>query len=162
MVIVSAEQDFELWEGERIRRLPVEIQEIARRKLRMLNNSQNVSDLMIPPSKKQAELLPALIAFPDMVLGAGTAEYNFTSLEDFEKLYPTLGMGPKNYGWYQSKLHSAAKDIYNAGGKKVLKKLWEALKKHQEKMTDEEFTNMLEKDVHSSVADVYLKWNKTD
>lgn len=29
-------------------------------------------------------------------------------------------------------------------------------------MTDEEFTNMLEKDVHSSVADVYLKWNKTD
>lgn len=81
-------------------------------------------------AEKQAELLPALIAFPDMVLGAGTAEYNFTSLEDFEKLYPTLGMGPKNYGWYQSKLHSAAKDIYNAGGKKVLKKLWEALKKH--------------------------------
>ncbi|MDO8993052.1 MAG: type II toxin-antitoxin system RelE/ParE family toxin [Daejeonella sp.] len=46
----------ELWEGERIRGLPVKIQEIARRKLRMLNNSQNVSDLMIPPSNRLEKL----------------------------------------------------------------------------------------------------------
>lgn len=113
-------------------------------------------------AEKQPERLPALEAFPNMVLSAGTSEYKFTSLEDFEKLYPTLGMGPKNYGWYQSKLHSAAKDIYNAGGKKVMKQLWNALKTHQEKMTDEEFTNMLKKEVHPSVANVYLEWNKTD
>jgi hypothetical protein len=81
-------------------------------------------------SGKQPQLLPALEAFPNMVVGAGMAEYKFTSLEDFEKLYPTMGMGPKNYGWYQCKLHLAAKDIYNTGGKKVLKKLWKALKKH--------------------------------
>jgi hypothetical protein len=112
-------------------------------------------------AEKQPELLPALETFPNMVVGAGTAEYKFTSLEDFEALYETLGMGPKNYGWYQSKLHSAAKDIYNAGGKKVLKKLWTALKKHQEEMTDEEFTSMLKKEVHPSVANVYLNWNKT-
>ena len=110
-------------------------------------------------AEKQPELLPALEAFPNMVVGGGTADYKFTSLEDFEKLYATLGMGPKNYGWYQCKLHSAAKDIYNAGGKKVLKKLWKALKKHQEKMTDEEFVSMLKK-VHPAVADIYLKWNK--
>lgn len=113
-------------------------------------------------AEKQPELLPALETFPNMVLGGGTAEYKFTSLEDFEKLYPTLGMGPKNYGWYQSKLHSAAKDIYNAGGKKVIKKLWKALKKHQEEMTDQEFINMLKKEVHPSVANVYFNWNKTD
>jgi len=45
-----------IWEGERIRGLPVEIQEIARRKLRMLNNSQNVSDLMVPPSNRLEKL----------------------------------------------------------------------------------------------------------
>ncbi|MEO6612755.1 MAG: hypothetical protein ABIT05_11740 [Chitinophagaceae bacterium] len=110
-------------------------------------------------AEKQPELLPALEAFPNMVVAGGTAEYKFTSLEDFEKLYATMGMGPKNYGWYQCKFHSAAKDIYNAGGKKVLKKLWKALKKHQEKMTDEEFANMLKKKVHPSVANVYLQWN---
>ena len=111
-------------------------------------------------AEKQPELLPALEAFPNMVVGAGTADYKFTSLEDFEKLYATMGMGPKNYGWYQCKLHTAAKDIYNAGGKTVLNKLWQALKKHQDKMSDEEFVNMLEKDVHPSVADVYLHWDK--
>ncbi len=112
-------------------------------------------------AEKQPELLPALETFPNMVLRAGTAEYKFTSLEDFEKLYATLGMGPRNYGWYQCKLHSAAKDIYNAGGKGVLKKLWKALKIHQEKMTDEEFTRMLKNEVHPSVANVFLEWNKT-
>jgi hypothetical protein len=71
-----------------------------------------------------------------------------------------MGMGPKNYGWYQCKLHSAAKDIYDAGGKTVLKRLWQALKNHHEKMTDEELVTMLKKEVHSSVADVYLNWNK--
>ncbi len=111
-------------------------------------------------AEKQPELLPALETFPDMVVKAGSAEHKFTSLGDFEELYPTLGMGPKNYGWYQCNLHSAAKDIYNAGGKKVLKKLWKALKKHLEEMTDEEFISMLKKEVHPSVANVYLNWNK--
>lgn len=113
-------------------------------------------------AEKQPQLLPALETFPNMVVGSSTAAYKFTSLEDFEKLYETLGMGPKNYGWYQSKLHSAAKDIYNAGGKKVMKKLWKALKKHQEEMTDEEFTTMLKKEVHPSIANVFLEWNKTN
>ncbi len=111
-------------------------------------------------AENRPDLLPALETFPDMVVGAGSAEYEFTSLEDFERLYVTLGMGPKNYGWYQSKFHSAAKDIYNAGGKHVGIKLWKALKQHQEVMTDEEFAEMLKNEVHISVANVYLKWNK--
>ena len=104
-------------------------------------------------------LLPALEAFPNMVVLKGASDYKFTSLEDFERLYATLGMGPKNYGWYQCKLHSAAKDIYNAGGKMVLKNLWKALEKHQEVLTDEEFAAMLKKEVHPSVANVFLNWN---
>jgi proteic killer suppression protein len=45
-----------IWEGERVKGLPTEIQEIARRKLRMLNNSQNMKDLMIPPSNRLEKL----------------------------------------------------------------------------------------------------------
>ncbi len=109
-------------------------------------------------AEKQPERLSALEAFPNMVVAGGTSEYKFTTLEDFEKLYVTLGMGPRNYGWYQCKFHSAAKDIYNTGGKNVLKQLWTALKLHQENLTDEEFVTMLKKEVHPSVANVYLNW----
>lgn len=45
-----------IWEGEKIKGWPSELQEIARRKLRMLNNSQNIADLMIPPSNKLEKL----------------------------------------------------------------------------------------------------------
>jgi proteic killer suppression protein len=42
--------------GESVRNIPLEIQEIGRRKLRMLNNSQNITDLKIPPSNRLAKL----------------------------------------------------------------------------------------------------------
>jgi proteic killer suppression protein len=45
-----------IWEGERVKGFPTEIQEIARRKLRMLNNSQDLTDLMIPPSNRLEKL----------------------------------------------------------------------------------------------------------
>lgn len=45
-----------VWDGIRVKTLPVEIQEIARRKLRMLNNSQNVVDLRIPPANRLEKL----------------------------------------------------------------------------------------------------------
>ena len=45
-----------IWKGERVGGLSREIQEIARRKLRMLNNSQNLADLKIPPSNRLEKL----------------------------------------------------------------------------------------------------------
>ena len=45
-----------IWNGERIKALSTEIQEIGRRKLRMLNNSQNLADLTIPPSNRLEKL----------------------------------------------------------------------------------------------------------
>ncbi|MFA6572384.1 MAG: type II toxin-antitoxin system RelE/ParE family toxin [Bacteroidota bacterium] len=45
-----------IWDGERVRRIPIEIQNIGRRKLRMLNNSQNIADLRIPPSNRLEKL----------------------------------------------------------------------------------------------------------
>lgn len=45
-----------IWNGDRVKNLPHEIQQIGRRKLRMLNNSQNLMDLRIPPSNKLEKL----------------------------------------------------------------------------------------------------------
>ena len=45
-----------IWNGERVAKLPMEIQTIGRRKLRMLNNSQNIADLRIPPSNRLEKL----------------------------------------------------------------------------------------------------------
>jgi len=52
-----------LWDGERIKGLSIEIQQIARRKLRMLNNSQNITDLLIPPSNRLEKLKGDLKGF---------------------------------------------------------------------------------------------------
>jgi len=57
MIISFGSKDTEkIWNGERVRRIPIEIQLVGRRKLRMLNNSQNVGDLRIPPSNKLEKL----------------------------------------------------------------------------------------------------------
>ena len=41
-----------IWRGEVSRRLPSEIQQTARRKLRMLNNARNLNDLRVPPANR--------------------------------------------------------------------------------------------------------------
>jgi len=41
-----------IWRGQMSRRLPQEIQAIARRKLRMLNNAATLADLRIPPANR--------------------------------------------------------------------------------------------------------------
>lgn len=41
-----------VWNGKMVRKWPQEIQAVGRRKLRMLNNSQNTVDLRIPPSNR--------------------------------------------------------------------------------------------------------------
>ncbi|RAR65046.1 proteic killer suppression protein [Paraburkholderia unamae] len=41
-----------IWSGARSRRLPAEIQQVARRKLRMLNAAQDLADLRIPPANR--------------------------------------------------------------------------------------------------------------
>jgi toxin HigB-1 len=45
-----------IWNGIVSRKFPYEIQNIARRKLRTLNNSQNIADLRIPPSNRLEKL----------------------------------------------------------------------------------------------------------
>ncbi|MEI6214237.1 MAG: type II toxin-antitoxin system RelE/ParE family toxin [Desulfuromonadales bacterium] len=45
-----------VWEGEFSRKLPHDIQQVARRKLRMLNNARTVVDLRIPTHNRLEKL----------------------------------------------------------------------------------------------------------
>ena len=57
MIISFGSKETEkIWNGERVKNLPQEIQQIGRRKLRMVNNSQNLSDLKVPPSNMLEKL----------------------------------------------------------------------------------------------------------
>jgi len=57
MIISFGSKDTEkIWHGEHVKSIPIEIQKVGRRKLRMLNNAQNLTDLMIPPSNRLEKL----------------------------------------------------------------------------------------------------------
>jgi len=64
MIKTFADKEAEkIWNGFRSRKLPTEIQDIVRRKLRMINNAQNMNDLRIPPSNHLEKLSGDLISF---------------------------------------------------------------------------------------------------
>lgn len=57
MIVSFGNSDTEkIWNGIRVKKLPIEIQNIGRRKLRMLNNSAYLMDLRIPPSNRLEKL----------------------------------------------------------------------------------------------------------
>lgn len=57
MIISFGSKETEMiWNGIRVKKMPLEIQNIGRRKLRMLNNSQDIIDLRIPPSNRLEKL----------------------------------------------------------------------------------------------------------
>ena len=52
----NSKETEKIWMGIRVAKLPNEIQDIARRKLRMLNNSVDLKDLKIPPANRLEKL----------------------------------------------------------------------------------------------------------
>lgn len=56
IISFGAKETKKIWDGGRVKGFSTELQEIARRKLRMLNNSQNIMDLQIPPSNRLEKL----------------------------------------------------------------------------------------------------------
>ena len=46
-----------IWSGQVSRRLPTDIQSVARRKLRMLNNAVSLDDLRVPPANRLEALV---------------------------------------------------------------------------------------------------------
>ena len=53
----------QVWNGMRVKKMPLQIQKIGRRKLRMINNSQNTTDLRIPPTNRLEKLSGNLDGF---------------------------------------------------------------------------------------------------
>ena len=57
MIISFGDKNTEkIWHGIAVKKPSVEIQEIGRRKLRMLHNSIDINDLKIPPSNRLEKL----------------------------------------------------------------------------------------------------------
>jgi proteic killer suppression protein len=57
MIISFGSRETEkIWNGIVVKKPSIEIQQIGRRKLRMLHNSQNLTDLRIPPSNRLEKL----------------------------------------------------------------------------------------------------------
>ena len=52
-----------IWNGIRVKKIPPEIQNIGRRKLRMLNNSVDLKDLRVPPANRLEKLSGKLKEF---------------------------------------------------------------------------------------------------
>ncbi len=56
IISFGSKETRKIWEGERVKGFSTGLQETSRRKLRMLNNSQNIGDLQIPPSNRLEKL----------------------------------------------------------------------------------------------------------
>lgn len=56
IISFGSKETEQIWNGLRNKKIPIEIQKIGRRKLRMLNNSQGLFDLRIPPSNRLEKL----------------------------------------------------------------------------------------------------------
>ncbi len=52
-----------VWYGNRSRKLPSDIQQVARRKLRMVSNAQTIDDLRVPPNNRLEKLRGDLAGF---------------------------------------------------------------------------------------------------
>jgi proteic killer suppression protein len=59
----GSRQTEKIYNGIRAKKIPVNIQETGRRKLRMLNSSQDINDLKIPPSNRLEKLKGDLSGF---------------------------------------------------------------------------------------------------
>lgn len=59
----GSKQTEQIWNGQRVKRLPLEVQNIGRRKMRMINNSKNIADLRIPPANRLEKLSGNLKGF---------------------------------------------------------------------------------------------------
>jgi toxin HigB-1 len=57
MIISFGNKDTEkVWQGQRVSKLPLTVQETGRRKLRMINNSVDLTDLRIPLANRLEKL----------------------------------------------------------------------------------------------------------
>jgi uncharacterized protein len=106
------------------------------------------------------ELLPALTLLPDLGVAAGPGNQPFTTLDELEAHYVRIGQQhPENYAWYQFRWHQGARRIYEAGGGRLLDRLWAALRDTSDRLDDPALLHLLDTRVHRSLGDLVREWD---
>ena len=113
-------------------------------------------------AEEEPAALPALTVFPTMVIASGAKDFTYTSLQDIETYYEEIGKRhPRNYGWYQSRWHAAAGDIYSLHGKTSGKQIWNALQAQSQTIgTDEALGAFFEAAGAGGIASMMRNWDK--
>ncbi len=111
-------------------------------------------------AEKNPAQLPYLTVFPQVAIQSFPAErLKYNTLEDFEKYYNEIATKhPDNYGWYQCRFHVLAAEIYDLGGKDVMKKMLDILMNQNEKLNDDDLTDLLIK-AHPALEQAITNWN---
>jgi hypothetical protein len=99
----------------------------------------------------EPEQLPILEIFPRLMAKVDATRFKYHTLNDFELLYKNVG--PENYGWYQTHLHIAAKQVLDEAGVEVLKASW-----HTFVIPEVLLADKLRQQVHPSVANIMTMW----
>ena len=63
IVSFGSKETEKIWQGQRVIKIPAAVQEVGRRKLRMLNNCVDLADLRIPPANRLEKLSGNLKSF---------------------------------------------------------------------------------------------------
>lgn len=57
IISFGSKETEQIWKGLHVKRLPLEVQNVGRRKLRMINNSIHLIDLKSPPANRLEKML---------------------------------------------------------------------------------------------------------
>ena len=112
-------------------------------------------------AEKHPEMLPSLTVFPEIVIATGSGNYKYNTLLQLEDNYELIGKEhPQNYGWYQSRWHKGAGQVYDAAGKDLVLKFWNGFREQRGKVGEDDLAQFLREKVHPAMANFYTEWNK--
>jgi hypothetical protein len=100
--------------------------------------------------------LPQSLALPQAIVAAGHAHLAHRALPDFERLY--ADMEPPNFVWYLSRLHLAARDLYQAGGPETVRRMWRMLLRSSGDESETQLAERLRLEVHPALERVLSEW----
>jgi hypothetical protein len=109
--------------------------------------------------EQEPELSLVLNTLPKIRLSlADKTDLPYTTLQQLENNYEKIS--PKNYAWYQQRLHLVADKLYKKAGLAGLKNLWRVLKEHKEPLDDRNLIRLLGQKVHPVLADIFFHWDE--